>query len=179
MRRILLVLVLASALAVAGCLSDDGDGAGTASDEATPTQDEGSADAVDGNETDDADPEPEWNRTTFSGEAPGPNLVFLFTPGPTHNVTVVDGTRNLTINASSSDGELLVDIYPPGCKEQDNVRGEGCSHTADTEDGEGGHWATDDPEPGTWTVRVSKGDYGYGSTSYEVTADRLEPAATS
>lgn len=174
MRRIALVLVLASALALAGCLGGGGGGSGadaaSADDGTGPNQaDDGSAD----NDTEEeGEPVPEWNRTAFDGDAPGPNAVFVFTPGPTHNLTVVDGTMNLTVNATSGDGEVLVDIYPPDCEESDNQRGESCSHTADTE--AGGQWSTEDPEAGTWQIRVSKADPGTGSTSYEVTADRLE-----
>lgn len=173
MRRIALVLALAAALAVAGCLGGGGDGADTASTPGTtPTGEDAPDNDTAGNDTAD-EPVPRWNTTSFEGEASGPNLVFVFTPGPTHNVTVLEDTRNLTVNATSSDGELLVDVYPPGCEEQDNQRGEDCSHTADTQ-GDDGQWTTEDPEPGTWTIRVSKADPGTGSTSYEVTADRLE-----
>lgn len=177
MRRLALLLVLAASLAVAGCLGGDGGNAATTSSatDGGSQLENGTRNGTTGNATD--EPAFAWNRTTFEGSAPGPNLVVVFATGPTHNLTVVDGTKNLTINATSFNGEVLVDIYPPGCKDDNgNQRGASCSHTADTEDG--GTWSTKNPDPGIWRIQVSKGDPGLGSTSYTVTADRLEPTGS-
>lgn len=171
--RIALVLVLAAALALAGCLGggDDADAAST---------DPGSTDQQDpAGENDTAEDETEdvpalvWNRTTREGSVTGGNVggLAFTTDDSEQNFTVVDGTRNLTLNVSTESNEVTMRVAPPGC---DNSAGSSCTTTVTTEDGEA-RWATDDPDPGQWSTVFFRGNDGYGEVRYELGIDRLEP----
>lgn len=173
MRRTALVLVLAATLALAGCLGgDDGGDAASADPGSTDRQDPAGENETAANGTEDV-PDFVWNRTTREGTVSGGNaggLAFT-TDSSGENWTVVQGTRNLTLNLSSGDTEVTMRIAPPGCE---NTADSSCTTSVTTEDGEA-QWATDDPKAGTWDVVFFRGETGYGEAQYELGIDRLEP----
>lgn len=175
MRRLALVLVLAAALALAGCLGGGGDAADTSStDEQLDEGMDPQRNATD-NETDPG-PDLEWNETIREGSFTGGNaggLAVTF-EGANENWTVRQGTRNLTLNLSTGSDEATMRIAPPGCE---NEAGSECTTSVSTEDGEA-QWSTEDPDPGQWSVTFFRGENGYGEVEYELTIAKLVPAGT-
>ncbi len=176
MTRRLPILLLVLVLATAGCLAgDDGGNSGNVGTAANEDLDDDTTNTT--NETPDPTPAYTWNTTTRDGSVSGANAVIVSSGATVEHFNVTRGSLNLTLNFTSSDGELWITIYPPGCESSD------CSHRADTgvtAMGDGAStWSTDDPDDGHWQVELYRGNAGSGSVSYTMETAILQPTAPS
>lgn len=176
--RLLAVLLAAVALAAAGCLASDDEGAETASEDEPTEQEVGGQTQDVGNESveeEETGPETTWDNDTREGSFRGANAVVLIVQGERQSFDVKDGALELRLQISSEEGELTGNIQPP-C-DDDGVAGTGLfpdcpSERYETEDGTA-NWSTDDPKPGEWYVTVFRGEEGAGSHSYTLDIGRL------
>jgi hypothetical protein len=188
-------LALTVLLLTTGCLGIGGE------DEAetdAPT-DEGSDAGTDGSSDDGTDgapnstsdhehqPEPERHWDNKTGEVSGTNVVVESQGEAAEETTEVPEAANeLSITLSAEQGEIDAEVYPPGCEEQDDEPGEDCSASLSTmesdqeatqPDGGNATFSTQDPDAGTWTIRMWKADAGDGSVPYTLEIWYLEEHA--
>lgn len=181
MRRLtlLMALVLVTAPAVGGCLSNplDGDGGETTSEDPPSNQNRTE------NETETEDPGARWEYEDRSGTVEGTNAVVASEGNETEEVEVEEGTRALSLNLSADGGELDVCIRSPSGNgsgngtygQADQGAQEGCDEQMTTEDGNAS-FVTDEPAAGTWKVEMSPAESGAHSIDYELLIGRLVPA---
>lgn len=175
MRRatLLLALVLLTAPALGGCISnpmgDDGD---TASREEPNNKTE--------NETVEEDqPDARWEYENRTGTVEGTNAVVASEGNETEEVEVENGTRALSLNLSADGGELDVCIRAPSGDGSGNGSyggQDGCDEETTTENGEA-NFSTQEPAAGTWKVEMSPAESGAHSIDYELVIGRLVPVA--
>jgi hypothetical protein len=180
MNRKLLVLVTVAALALAGCIGGGGEDAGTSTDPgASDADDPDTSPPADENETstDEPEPQPTWENETREGSVDGASAGPFAVFSSEEPFDVADGTLNLTLAISTSEGELSINVYPP-C-EDDGVAGTGlladCPMYEFTTEGGNATWGTDDPESGSWTAYVFRQNDGAGQVPYQLTIAELLP----
>lgn len=187
-------ILMALVLAAAGCLgvggdSDDNSADGVDSVDANDTQDDGSTDGTgddSGEHGHEAQPEPHYDNRT--GEVPSRTPLIADNTNATEELSLPGTALNLYINLSSESGEIDGEIYPPGCAEQDEERGESCSEDLNTyngseapqmADGGSASWNTQSPNEGNWTVRLFNENTQGDSIPYTLNfyyRDEHEPA---
>ncbi len=167
MQRPSLALILASVLLLAGCLGGGGD---TSLDEQSAAGNTTTEAPVNESST----PEFTWTHEEKTGTVEGTNAAAVTVGAEQESVRIVEGATNLILNFTAEDGELWVDIVPPGCS---GGASSDCSHRADTTDGTS-TWSTTNPESGAWTVYLYKGDPGVSPVDYVVSIDQLAPTST-
>ncbi len=176
MRRTVLILLLATSLAMAGCLAGDDGGSDVEAQDASANASD--ATGASSNTTENAtEPTHAWNTTTREGTLRGGNAgVFVYSnpqgSDASQNWTVAPGSTQLIVNLTTGSDEVYFTITPPGC-EGGSFGGSDCETTNTTAGGT--IYMAEDPEPGTWEITMFRNEPGYGTTDYVLTADVLEP----
>lgn len=183
-------LLIGLMLLTAGCLGLGGDDAEDAQDDVDDAPEaDGSAnetnDSTSGGTSDhghEAQPEKHWDNKT--GEVQGTNVLVESQGEAVEETTEVpEAALEVSITLSAEEGEIRGEVYPPGCEEQDEEPGEDCSHSLNTYDSQaestqpdGGNatWSTQEPDAGTWTIRLWKADAGNSAVPYTLTIWFLE-----
>lgn len=183
-------LLVASLVLTTGCLGLGGDDAEDADvdagdDAGANASDEDTSGEAGGGTSDhehEAEPERHWDNKT--GEVQGTNyLVGSEGDAAEETTEVPDAALEFSITLTVEEGEVDAEIYPPGCEESDEEPGEDCSTSLGTVDSDqeamepdGGNatWSTDDPDAGTWTIRLWKADAGTDPVPYTLEVWFLE-----
>lgn len=191
-------LLMGLLLLTAGCLGmgeDDPEGtedegapdAGDEPEDQQPSEDEnGDSDDQTGDHEHEAQPEAHWDNRT--GEVAGTNLVVESQgEAAVEEIELPNTTTAFAFNLTAEEGELDIELYPPGCEESDDEPGEDCSESFATHDsqaemlqpdGGSAEWSTESPDTGTWTLRMWKADAGQTAVPYSVSffyIDQHEP----
>lgn len=172
MSRTALTLLLALSLALAGCLG--GGGGADVESQGADTMDDGTGDAGEDVATANNTTGPSWVAEYRNGTVEGTNLVVITNGANDETFTVPDGAEELIFNFTAHEGELWISISPPGCE---GGFMSSCTERADTSDGSS-TWSTSNPDTGTWTVTLYKGDPGTMPVEYTVERAVLSPATS-
>lgn len=163
---VLLALLVLGGVLLTGCLGGNApDLDPTAADENATDPEE--AEPVEGAPGNASWTEDEWSGTVTSAHA----LLIAYNPEGSFVVepSVEEGARtlflNLSIEATAPTTEAEMLIGPPGCEVNDND----CEERVSTSDGTAS-WDAEDPEPGTWRVRVFKSGPGADRIDWTLSA---------
>jgi len=186
-------LLLGVLMLTAGCLGMGGDDdAGNETD--VPDDSDGtSGDQAEGNQTDGTgdhghDPEPEAHWDNRTGEVTGTNLIVESQgEAVVEEIELPETAIEFSVNLTGEEGEIKGELYPPDCEESDDEPGEDCSTSMNTyqdeteqaqPDGGSATYETQDPDAGTWTLRLWKADGGDSAVPYNLAflyVDEHEP----
>ncbi len=169
--RSLVALLLAGTLLATGCLgfgSDEESGPRASDNEAG---DDGSEDPTSDEETSaEVEREVGWETNEWSGTVTSVSVVVNAISAEEFSAepTIEEGAERLILNLSveplAPTTEAFAAIADPSCEPAT-----GCDDETRTEDGEAS-WATEDPEAGTWTVRIFKDGPGADRIEWTLTA---------